>query len=54
MHRVLYDDQPYTFLFSEKATAFRHARLQKFRFHRIRPGYDAREWFATTPRLQVN
>jgi ABC-type transport system substrate-binding protein len=54
MHRVLYDDQPYTFLFSEKATAFRDARLQRLQFYRIRPGYDAREWIATRPRALVN
>jgi ABC-type transport system substrate-binding protein len=51
LHRVIYDDQPYTFLFSEKFTAFRDARLQNLKFYKIRPGYDAREWFAKRPRM---
>jgi ABC-type transport system substrate-binding protein len=50
MHRIIYDDQPYTFLFAEKATAFRDARLKNIKFYKIRPGYDAREWLATKPR----
>lgn len=50
MHRIIYDDQPYTFLFSEKATAFRDGRLKNIKFYKIRPGYDAREWLATKPR----
>ena len=50
MHRIIYDDQPYTFLFSEKATSFRDARLKNIKFYKIRPGYDAREWLATKPR----
>lgn len=54
MHRVLYDDQPYTFLFTEKFTAFRDARLQNMQFYKIRPGYDDREWYAKRPRAPVN
>lgn len=54
MHRIVYDDQPYTFLFLEKQTGFRDARLDGIKFYRIRPGYDAREWFATTPRESAN
>ena len=54
MHRVIYDDQPYTFMFSEKRTAFRDARLQNIKYYKIRPGFDAREWFAKTPRALSN
>lgn len=54
MHRVIYDDQPYTFLFSEKATAFRDARLRNIKYYKIRPAYDVREWSATKPRLLSN
>lgn len=54
MHRVIYDDQPYTFLFSEKATAFRDARLSNIKFYKIRPAYDAREWLAKKPRELAN
>ena len=54
MHRIIYDDQPYSFLFSEKATAFRDARLKNIKFYKIRPGYDPREWHATKPRALVN
>ena len=50
MHRMAYDDQPYTFLFTEKFTAFRDGRLQNIKFYKIRPAYDAREWFAKKPR----
>jgi len=50
LHRVIYDDQPYTFLFSEKFTAFRDARLQNIKFYKIRPGFDVREWSAKTAR----
>lgn len=50
MHRIIYDDQPYTFLFMEKRTGFRDARLDNIKFYKIRPCFDAREWFATSPR----
>lgn len=51
IHRLIYADQPYTFLFSEKATAGLNARIQNVKFYPIRPGYDMREWWATSPRL---
>jgi ABC-type transport system substrate-binding protein len=54
MHRIIYDDQPYTFLFAEKATAFRDARLDNIKFYKIRPAYDAREWLAQKPRELAN
>jgi peptide/nickel transport system substrate-binding protein len=51
IHELIYQDQPYTFLFMEKATAARHARLQNVKFYKIRPSIDPREWHATSPRL---
>ena len=45
-HRVIYDDQPYTFLFMEKATAGLHERIENVRFYKIRPSVDVREWHA--------
>jgi ABC-type transport system substrate-binding protein len=51
IHHVLYDDQPYTFLFREKATAGRDARIDNVKFYKIRPGYDLREWFGKQARV---
>ncbi len=50
IHRLIYDDQPYTFLFQEKRTAARDGRLQNVKFYKIRPGYDLREWSSSSPR----
>lgn len=50
IHRLIYEDQPYTFLFSEKQTACVDSRIQGLTFYKIRPGYDAREWHASEPR----
>lgn len=50
IHRLIYDDQPYTFLFSEKATGLRDARIENVHFYRLRPCYDSREWYTTAPR----
>jgi peptide/nickel transport system substrate-binding protein len=54
MHRLIYDDQPYTFLFSEKRTAFGDGRLKNVKFHKVRPGYDSREWTSSKPRELAN
>ncbi len=51
IHRIIYDEQPYTFLFRDKATSGHHARLQNINFYKIRPAIDTREWYATEPRL---
>ncbi len=48
--RRIHADQPYTFLFSEKATALQDARIENVRFYRLRPCHDSREWFSTEPR----
>jgi ABC-type transport system substrate-binding protein len=54
MHRILAEDQPYTFLFSEKFTCFGDARVQNVKFYKIRPCYDTREWFSSKPRELAN
>ena len=45
-HRIIYDDQPYTFLFMDKATAGLHERINNVEFYKIRPCIDLREWHA--------
>jgi peptide/nickel transport system substrate-binding protein len=50
IHRLIYEDQPYTFLFSEKATAGHDTRLQNIEFYRLRPCFDSREWYSSSPR----
>lgn len=50
IHRLIYEDQPYTFLFSELQTAGHDTRIQNIRFYKLRPCIDTREWFATSPR----
>jgi ABC-type transport system substrate-binding protein len=49
--RIIYDDQPYTFLFEDKATAGYDARLKNVNFYKIRPCIDIREWYSTKPRM---
>ncbi len=51
IHRLIYEDQPYTFLFADKETAGYDARLENVRFYKIRPCVDSREWFSSRPRL---
>ncbi len=50
IHRLIYEDQPYTFLFSEKATAGYDTRIENVEFYRLRPCIDTREWFSNRPR----
>ena len=50
IHRVIYDDQPCTFLFMDKRTTGYDARLENIAFYKIRPGYDVREWSSSRPR----
>lgn len=51
IHRQIYEDQPYTFLFVDKQTAGYNARIENVNFYQIRPCYDNREWISKTPRL---
>jgi len=46
MHRILYEDQPYAFLFVDKQTGGYQARIQNVSYYKIRPCKDHREWFA--------
>ncbi|HTU24327.1 MAG TPA: ABC transporter substrate-binding protein, partial [Pirellulales bacterium] len=50
IHRMIYDDQPYTFLFREKRTAARDGRLKNIKFYKIRPGYELLDWYSSSPR----
>ncbi len=50
IHKLIYDDQPYTFLFGEKATGGYNTRIRNVNFYKIRPCHDSREWFSDTPR----
>lgn len=49
-HRIIYDDQPYTFLFMDQATAGYDSRLGNVKFYKIRPCIDVREWISKEPR----
>ncbi len=60
IHRLIYDDQPYTFLFSDNLVALLNDRIrdphgselenQTIRYYKIRPCWDAREWYSTRER----
>lgn len=52
MHKLIYDDQPYTFMFVDKRTAVHHARMQNIKYYKIRPAIDMREWHSTVARAQ--
>lgn len=52
MHRLIYDDQPYTFLFVDLATGVQHSRLQNVKFYKVRPCIDQHEWYASFPRQE--
>ena len=46
IHALLYDDQPYTFLFSEKQTCGYNGRLKNIRFYHLSPCFDVRQWYS--------
>ncbi len=48
IHQLLYEDQPYTFLFSEKQTCGYSGRLRNVKFYGPSPCVDFREWSAKT------
>ena len=54
IHQIIYDEQPYTFLFMEKATAGHDGRIKNVEHYPIRPCVDDREWYSTRPRDQGN
>jgi ABC-type transport system substrate-binding protein len=47
IHRILYEDQPYAFLFCDRATGGHLARIRNVKFYKIRPCLDHREWIST-------
>ncbi|HWB00799.1 MAG TPA: ABC transporter substrate-binding protein [Pirellulales bacterium] len=46
IHRLIYEDQPYTFLFSEKQTCGYSGRLRNVKFYPDRPCVDYRQWYS--------
>jgi ABC-type transport system substrate-binding protein len=54
IHRLLHDDQPYTFLFSDKATALMDSRIENWKpYPMLRPHNDNREWYSAQPRKSL-
>ena len=51
IHRIIYEDQPYTFLFADKATGGYDSRIDNIKFYKIRPCVDGREWYSSRPRM---
>ena len=52
IHRLIYEDQPYCFLWVGKAIAAYNSRLSGVKYYStIRPGYDQREW-STVPGME--
>ena len=49
IHRVIFHDQPYTFLFQDKATAGQDTRVKNVHNYKIRPCVDSREWYVGDP-----
>ncbi|HEV7282814.1 MAG TPA: ABC transporter substrate-binding protein [Pirellulaceae bacterium] len=53
IHREIYKDQPYTFLYKEKATGLLNARIENFKtYPELRPHYDFLEWTSSKARVQ--
>ena len=51
IHKAIYDDQPYTFLFADKRTAGVDGRMQNVKFYVLRPAFDSRLWYSSAPRM---
>ncbi len=51
IHRIIYREQPYTFLFADKATGGYDSRIENVKFYKIRPCVDGREWYSSRPRM---
>jgi len=45
LERIIWDDSPYTFLFSLDELYFYSTKFRNVRFYVIRPGYDYTEWY---------
>lgn len=51
LHRLIFEDQPYTFLYSEMSTGAMHSRIENVNFYPMfRPHIDAREWTTKSAR----
>ena len=50
IHKLIYDDQPYTFLLAPRGTAAYDGRIENLKFYPIRPCVDFREWYSRSPR----
>ena len=44
-HHLIYDEQPYTFLFTFKECIFYNKKIGNVKFYVYRPGYNLREWY---------
>jgi peptide/nickel transport system substrate-binding protein len=42
---IVYDEQPYTFLYFARDSTAYHKRFQNVKFYPPDPAYDIREWF---------
>lgn len=42
---IVYEEQPYTFLFIRRAPLAIHHRIVNIHFYPVRPSYDLREWY---------
>lgn len=45
LHKLVYEEQPYTFLFTQKETYFYNNKLRNVKFYVSRPGYNLTEWY---------
>ncbi|MCB1196400.1 hypothetical protein KDK77_09465 [bacterium] len=45
MHHILYNEQPYTFLFCFKTLVFYNKNFRNVKFYSTRPGYNLTEWY---------
>lgn len=53
IHKIIYYDQPYTFLFTRKSFAAYNSRLQNVNWYKIRPCYDDREWWVHSHQIRA-
>lgn len=49
---IIFEEQPYTFMFMSKALMGVHDRIVNIHFYPMRPPYDLREWYVPTGRTR--
>ncbi|MDX9701792.1 MAG: ABC transporter substrate-binding protein [Candidatus Auribacterota bacterium] len=49
LHVILYDEQPYTFLFNFKMLFFYNKKFRNVKLYSVRPGYDLYDWYIHKP-----